>query len=334
VTANPVPWRLTTRQRLISSLSLDQLFAFQTVVRVGSFRAAAAELALTQPAVSQRMRHLENLLGCQLFDRRRGAPAQLTAAGHEVLSLADDVLTRMDYFHRRLEEMKGRAERSTLTIVSGSDHIKYLLIEAVAAVRRADPSLRIVIKHLPSAEQIIQELSRGNADLGICRAPVDDRVQTIGTINEELLLFAHPDDPITKVPPERRIAQLSVSDFAAFATGMRSRDMVDRWAEKAGVTLRPIIESRNLEAMRACVTRGLAVAVLPRVCAEDDLRNGRVVIVPTPGLPLTRTMVLIADPQRTASYEVRTFVKILSARQDAGHWVSLERRVDQTGLVS
>lgn len=307
----PQHWRLTSRQRVISSLSFDQLLAFQTVTRLNSFSAAATELSLTQPAISQRMKHLERILGCSLFERKNGAHAELTPAGHEVAAFADQVLTYTDDFRDRLGRIAHDANETTLTIYSGSDHIKYLLTTAVIKMRRLEPTIHIRIRHLSSTESIVNELAHGDADLGICRAPVSSDVRVLCRLSERLELFANPNDPIISVDQSEVTQYIASSNLALFAPGMRSRENVDRWADQFGITLNPVLEARNIEAMRTYVTQGLALSILPRMCVDDDIRNQRIVSVPAPGLPLNRPIAVISQRDGAVPHKVRRFLDAL-----------------------
>lgn len=317
MTASGSDWRHTSRQRLIAGMTFDQLYTFQTLGRTGSFRAAAVELTLTQPAVSQRIRQLERLLGCTLFERRQGARSEVTAAGQELMRFADDILARADRFRQRLEQMKYLPEGSTLTVVSDSDHIKHLLVGAVMAMKETAPSIRVVIKHEPSRQACTRTLAEGNADLGICRYPAPSKFPNLGTIEERMYLFARPEDPIHTLPEGDRVGYLASADFATFADGMRSRQLVDRWADKVGASLRIVLESRALEAMRTYATRGLALAILPEFCVADDVRAGELRAVPTPGLPLLRGAVILSPPDREVTHAARIFLGMMPARVDA-----------------
>ncbi|MCW5624939.1 MAG: LysR family transcriptional regulator [Burkholderiales bacterium] len=92
----------------LAELPLHDLAAFEAVARLGTFGAAAAELAVTQSAVSHRVRHLETTLGCALFDR--GAKgARPTAAGERYFALVAAALdelrsaqTALDLHEKRL----------------------------------------------------------------------------------------------------------------------------------------------------------------------------------------------------------------------------------------
>src|SRR3989442_2937072 len=73
------------------NVTLSQLKTFERIVRLGSFHAAARELRLTQPSVSQRIRELETMLRTRLFIRR-GPRISLTAEGHALIEYADRLL--------------------------------------------------------------------------------------------------------------------------------------------------------------------------------------------------------------------------------------------------
>lgn len=73
------------------NVTLSQLKAFERIVRLGSFHAAARDLRLSQPSVSQRIRELEAVLGTPVFIRR-GPRVSLTAEGHALIEYADRLL--------------------------------------------------------------------------------------------------------------------------------------------------------------------------------------------------------------------------------------------------
>jgi DNA-binding transcriptional LysR family regulator len=309
VASVPSTRKVTSRQALIANLSVDQLFAFQTVARAGTVRAAANDLALSQPAVSQRMRHLESVLGIALFDRHPGQPASLTAVGEDLLEVAERILTEVDSFHLRLEQ--GKRPARSFTIVSGADHIKYLLLTAVAALKRRHPGIRVVLKHEATAHDTTEALLAGRADVGFCRSPAPEGLRRLGIVSEELFLVAHPEHKVVKMGPSEALHALSTTDLATYAPGMRSRQLVERWAQKHDVELNIVIESRNVEAMRLSVLENLAVAVLPLVSVTSEIAAGRLVKVPVPGLPLSKETEILAPPNQEVPTEVREFLNML-----------------------
>lgn len=307
------PTRLTSRQRLLGNLTFDQLYTFTMVVRAGSFSAAAKDLALTQPAVSQRIRHLEQTLGTNLLDRTPGTGTSLTVDGQEFLGFAQQILRMMDEFHAELEGTKRESQDAAqLTIASSSDYIGHMLMRVMADLYDKNPALKLVLRHCPSAVQTGKMVLDGEADLGLGRAPAPEGVQVLGFVHEHLYLVAHPDDPITQATYDERIPALSTHRFSTFAPDMRSRQLVDRWAEQHDLELDVLIESRNLETMKKAVIQGLSVAILPSYSVEEEIANGLLTMVDVPSLPLSRDAVIFSRTE-VLSYEAKLVLDAINA---------------------
>jgi DNA-binding transcriptional LysR family regulator len=145
-------------------LSQDQLHAFEAVARAGSFTRAAEELHLSQPALSRRIKGLEERLEMVLLLR---APAQvtLTDAGRRLLGFVQS--------QRALEEellgelAPARAEYAGLVRIAGmSSLVPHVLLPALAPFLRAHPAVQVEI-HSRNADALPAELAQGSADFAI-----------------------------------------------------------------------------------------------------------------------------------------------------------------------
>ncbi len=84
-------------------MNTSDLRAFVFVIEYGSFSRAAAELGLSQPTVSLRLRHLEERLGLRLLERRHGVV--LTPVGRGLYNRARQVLAQLERFERSAEDL-------------------------------------------------------------------------------------------------------------------------------------------------------------------------------------------------------------------------------------
>ena len=126
-------------------MELRHLHSFRTVVREGSFTAAAKALHMTQPTVSLHVKALEDETGSRLLERdTRGVT--LTAAGRVLLEAAEVVLGRTEDALRRIREME-EPERGTLTLACGDTVALGLLPPILAAFRRQRPLAEVVIDY-------------------------------------------------------------------------------------------------------------------------------------------------------------------------------------------
>ena len=74
------------------ALTFRKLEVFVAVAELGNFRKAAERLGISQPSVSSQVKAMERYLGYELFQRRRGAPAELSVHGHDFLARALEVV--------------------------------------------------------------------------------------------------------------------------------------------------------------------------------------------------------------------------------------------------
>lgn len=113
-----------SQQFLVRGLTFDHLATFKAVVDSGSFRRAAEKRLVSQPAVSQRVRQLEALVGVPLFDRQRGTSASLTAAGELMMELTVRVLSELEGFCIDVRRLGILRADDSLVVAAGPSFIK------------------------------------------------------------------------------------------------------------------------------------------------------------------------------------------------------------------
>src|ERR1700730_912781 len=128
-------------------MTLAQLQSFVLVARLGSVKAAAAELGVTEPAVSVAVAALRRELGDELFVRE-GRGIALTAGGRRLAALASEILGLAEQARRSVPDSSGQPHRMEVAATSlVAEHVSPL-IEAFTA---RDDSLEIAIETVPGA---------------------------------------------------------------------------------------------------------------------------------------------------------------------------------------
>src|SRR5688572_31060892 len=152
---------------------------------------AAARLFISQPALSQQIRALEDQVGLPLFVRHpRGM--ELTAAGEGLLEEARSLLGSSDRFEATVEELR-RGSSSSLRIGLPPGLPQSLLPDVLAALRQREPDARIEVRELTTPEQLAA-LHEGSLDLGLVREPVGDSRLARRTLLVEPLGVSLPAD--------------------------------------------------------------------------------------------------------------------------------------------
>ena len=160
---------------------LDPLLAFEAAARNLSFTKAAAELNLTQSAVSRQIQQLEERLGVKLFERRTRS-LRLTENGELLVRAAEDALSRL---HDAARKLRANSHLKTVVLTTTPGFATLWLIPRLAGFTRDHPGVDVRI----SAANELVDLDRAGFDLGIRYAPE-------GSVSRGRLLFGETVFPV------------------------------------------------------------------------------------------------------------------------------------------
>lgn len=298
---------------VVRGLSFDHLATLKAVAETGSFRRAAERRLISQPAVSQRIRQLERLVGHQLFDRQRGTSPALTATGELMVALADDVLQKLDEFCNGARDLSvNPTTGGSITVAAGASYIKYGLLNAAAACAQRYPDIAVRFQRQLTADAVMESIVQGNADIGIYPGVVPaNKVRSFPLLTESLRLVAPRRHGVTTVKGPQRIAELSKASFAVSCVGAHSRQVIEAWARRNAITLSIRVEADNLDTLKEAVVQGFALAVLPEFAITEELESGILVNVDVPGLPAERRVSVIARANRPLLGTEEAFIETL-----------------------
>lgn len=268
-------------------MELTTLRQFIAIADARHLTRAAAALGLTQPALSAMLRKLEHELGAELL-HRTGRGVEPTEAGRVFLEHAREVVRRAEGAVEAVKQLTG-LERGTIRVGGGATAITYLLPPVVGAVRDAHPGLRFYIREGGSTA-IAQAVLAGELDLGIVTLPIaipeSDRLLRIPLVEDELRLIvprgaarqAAADAGAVRTParaarrravhplpgPTFRWKELAGEPVVGFEAGSAVREVIDRAAAEAGVTLDYVMELRSIESIKRMVQAGIGVGFVSR----------------------------------------------------------------------
>lgn len=234
------------------------------VVDTGSLTAAAAQLGVAQPALSQALRRLDDELGVKLLERsRRGAA--LTGAGQAVI---DDIRTSLALAESATQRARaiavGKAGRLHIGFVT---HAVYDVLPAALRLLRAEfPGVEVVLSEMSNADQL-EALAQGTLDLAMLHTPVALTARTREKLirRDNLVAVLPADYPlgedgrvgladISKLGlvwfPERQLPALRASIIGAI--------------RGAGLELRVVQEANRSLTVLSCVAAGIGASLLPR----------------------------------------------------------------------
>ena len=282
-----------------------QLRAFHHVALIGSFSGAAATLHVTQPAISDQIRKLEEEYDTLLFNRAK-RQVTLTKAGSALLAVTRRMFDAEDHALQLLSENRV-LQGGTLRIVADSAvHV----LRVLAAFRSKFPGVRVTFC-AGNSQQVMERLHAFDADLGVI-----GEVPT-GEVFEHVHLNATPITAfVSKSHPLARLGRLRWTDLADQSLvlrerGSKTRTKLERAAAEEGVILDSAIEAEGREAVREIVASGAGVGF---VSAAEFAPDARLVALPLEGGEvLMMEEALICLRERRNGKLVRAFMEMARA---------------------
>jgi len=286
-------------------LNLDQLRAFAAVVEAKSFSGAAARLGVTQPAVSQKLRQLEQRFGVKLIERL-GRNATPTAAGAALLGHARSIETALAAATDAMAP-HARGAVGRVRLGSGATACIYLLPAALRELRRRFPALEIVVS-TGNTPEMLRAVEENRIDLALITLPAAGRMLEVRPVLDDEFVLVAPRD--MALPREITAAELARLPLVQYEPGANTRRVVDEWALRAGVPLKPIMELGSVEAMKELTGAGLGCSVLPRMALRGRQKS---FVIRSLEPPLYRTLALVLRRDKPLTKGLREVVRAVSA---------------------
>lgn len=287
-------------------LDLSALRAFRSVLREGSFAAAALALRVPKSTLSKRLADLEAQLGVRLIERstRHLRP---TREGEVLASRTDRLLEAAEDIRRVLGESGGQPKghlRLAVPQVLGN-----LMMGKIAAdFRRMHPDVTLEIHCLDRAPDLLEEGFDGCVRLG----PLEDSTQVARRLSHGLaLLVAHPDLPgLSQIArPEDLLTVPMIGMALPWPGGLQ----LQNGDEQVEVPVDPPLRLGSQLAIRDAAIAGAGVAALPTIIALPELEAGRLVRV-LPGWTTRRKELFFVYPSaQSVTARLRLFIDHLAA---------------------
>ena len=241
-------------------MELRQLEYFAAVARHRHFTRAAEELYVTQSALSQQVRRLEEELGLALF-LRTSRGVELTPAGADLLTRAESILAEVERARSDMDEHAGVSRGLVRVAATTGDALR--LPHALATFHSDHPGIRIGLRQGSSAE-VVELVRRGGADLAVIGTLADDGPGLSSALvsEEDLCLACTPDDPLAG-RSEIGFGDLRGRNLILAEPGSPLRRAVAAACADAGFSPVPLFEVSDPWTVRFLTAAGLGLSVVP-----------------------------------------------------------------------
>ena len=287
-------------------INLELYRTFITVTEQGSLTRAANELGLTQSAVSQAVRQLEELLDAQLFVRT-GRGIILTEAGEILISHVGELIAGVNTAQNYFMQLRS-LEAGSLKIGASDTLSRHILLPHLCAFHEKYPKVNIQVTNRTS-EETVGLLKRGKVDVGFVNLPVESGKELL---IEELLAvqdcFICGEQYAADFEKPVPLKKLIEYPLLLLEQASVSRRYLDGVMAGEGIPLVPQIELGSLELLVDFARGNLGVAAVTREFIAHDPRLK--VISTIPPIP-PRSVGMVLKKNSAPTLAVKAFIELV-----------------------
>ena len=264
-----------------------RLYSLIKIVETGSYTKAAEQLSLSQPAVSQHIRQLENTLNVKIFEHAHNK-FHLTPEGEIVVNYA----RRMIALYNNLEQALKNERERTRSLTVGITHTaeSSAIIEALVAYTDSYEGLNIKIL-TNTTDKLYSMLKNYELDFAFVEGKINDPALSYIMLDTDCLILAVPPDhalarqtmvTISQLLKEKLILRLPNSNTRnLFAASLESQNLS---IDDFNITL----EIDSISSIKDLIRRGFGVSVLAKSACLDDQRKKQLALLPIENLSMIR----------------------------------------------
>ncbi|MDH2916503.1 MAG: LysR family transcriptional regulator [Gallionella sp.] len=289
-------------------LSLRQLQVFESVARHLNHSRAAAELFLSQPAVSMQIKQAEQTIGLPLFEQA-GKKIFLTEAGREMLHYARSVVLLMQEMESVFDEMKGLQHgHLSISVVSTAN---YFMPQLLAKFIQAHPKIKVSLS-VANRDAVIKHLAENVADLAIMGQPPEGTDMAADSFMENPLVVIAAPTHVLATAKNIQPRQLANETFLLREQGSGTRGVVERFFASHKLPLPTHMAMDTNEAIKQSVQAGMGLGIISIHGIELELETKRLVVLDVDHFPIVRHWYIVHRKDKRASVAAQEFARFLS----------------------
>lgn len=285
-------------------MQIPQIAAFLAVAELKSFSLAAERLHLTQPAVSKRIRQLEQGIKTALFDRI-GKSSILTPSGKAFLPHAERILAEVKAYKTSLSHHYDQP--SGILSLATSHHVGlHRLPQVLREFKIEYPSVDLDL-HFMDSEDACVAVANNELELAIVTLPeiADDRLSLEPVWIDRLQIVLAPDHPLAQ---QSSIEKSCLLDYPAIlpSNGTFTRKIINNYFSENSDQMKIILETNYLETIKVMVAANLGWSMLPISMLDHSLVGRQL-----SGLEIERSLGLVTRRNRTLSLSSNAMIAML-----------------------
>lgn len=295
-------------------MHIETLKVYCDLVEMQSFSLAAERNFVTQSAVSQQIKTLEEKFKRKLLERVRGRrDIRMTPAGEVFYRDSKNVLEAYQQLDENMNTLVGK--------ISGV--VKVATVYSIG-LHELPPKVREFMSKFPSAKidleysrttRVVRDVLKGVMELGIVAFPEPRRgLEIVEMASDRLVLIAPPDHKLAN-RKNVQAKDLKNEDFVLFERDIPTRKATDKILRSYGVSVNKAAEFDNIETIKRAVEVGFGLAIVPHPSVMDEEKNGQLCVINLKEKEWKRPVGVLYRNDRELSLAAKKFVNLLKKKQ-------------------
>jgi DNA-binding transcriptional LysR family regulator len=268
--------------------TLHQLQIFLKITQTQSITKAAAELYLSQPAVSIQLKNFQDQFDIPLTEVV-GRKLYITDFGKEIATVAGRILNEVQHINFKTLAYNGQLfGKLKMSVVSTG---KYVIPYFLSEFLKANDGIELLMD-VTNKSKVIESLEKNEVDFSLVSIlPEKIGVEKVPLMQNKLYLVANTQKKYTQKIHDRSI--FKDLPFIYREEGSGTRMIMEKFITDHQLPVRMKMELTSNEAVKQAVIAGLGCSIMPLIGIKNELQNGDLQIIPVKGFPLKSTWNLI-----------------------------------------
>ena len=292
-------------------MHIETLKVFCDLVDLESFSLAAERNFITQSAVSQQIRALEEKFKRRLLERIRGRrEVKLTPAGEVFYRESKHVLDAYETLQESLRGVVGKIG-GTVKVSTVYSVGLHELPSKVREFMTKFPAAKIDLEYSRTT-RVVRDVLSGTVELGVLAFPEPRRGLTVIPMPDNRLVLIAPLEHEFAKRARVKVADLNGQEFVLFERDVPTRKAMDRIFKTNGVEVKKVAEFDNIETIKRAVEVGFGLAIVPEPAVSEAKKAGTLAVIPLAEKYWVRSVGVIHRSDRNLSLAAKKFVELLT----------------------
>ena len=291
-------------------MHIETLKVFCDLVDLESFSLAAERNFITQSAVSQQIRALEEKFNRRLLERIRGRrDVKLTAAGDVFYRESKKVLAAYDEMQESLRGVIGKIG-GTVKVATVYSVGLHELPSKVREFMTKFPAVKIDLEYSRTT-RVVRDVLSGTVELGVLAFPEPKRGLIITPMPDDRLVLIAPPDHRFAGRKKVKVTDLNGEAFVLFERDVPTRKAMDKIFRTNNVEVKKVAEFDNIETIKRAVEVGFGLAIVPETAVVEAARLGTISVIEMAEKYWVRSVGVIHRSDRNLSLAAKKFLQLL-----------------------